>query len=42
MIDKVNTSYMIAIYITCFIATFSIGFTLGGYNAAGILAETKM
>ena len=39
---QVNTAYMVAIFSTMLIAVFSIGFTLGGYNSAGILAETKM
>lgn len=40
--QSVNTQYMIAIFITTMFAVFSIGFTLGGYNAAGIVAEIKM
>ena len=37
--QSVNTQYMVAIFITTMFAVFSIGFTLGGYNAAGIVAE---
>ena len=40
--QKVNTAYMILIYVTCFISNFGCGYTAGGYNQAGLFTEIKM
>jgi hypothetical protein len=36
---KVNTSYMVMIFLTSTVANFGSGFALAGYNQSGIVIE---
>lgn len=37
----VNNGYLMLLYITCFLTSLSVGFTLAGYNTAGVIIETQ-
>ena len=39
---KVRSGYMIAIYLTCWLTCFSMGFPLTGYNTAGMVIERQL
>jgi hypothetical protein len=37
---QVNTLYMVAIFLTMTVASFSVGFTLGGYNESSFVVNS--